>query len=73
LGLIKGAWNVCELAALALCAAVLIGEFTAAAEIAFILTIGEMVEDYLYARTQKDIHSLMLHVPTTANIIRNER
>lgn len=72
LGLIKGAWNVCELAALALVAAVLIGEFTAAAEIAFILTIGEMVEDYLYARTQKDIHSLMLHVPTTANIIRNE-
>jgi Cd2+/Zn2+-exporting ATPase len=71
-GLIRREWNVCELAALALVAAVIIGEFTAAAEIAFILTIGELVEEYLYSRTKKDLNMLVQAAPTTASIIEND-
>ncbi|PWR74592.1 heavy metal translocating P-type ATPase [Methanospirillum stamsii] len=71
-GLINRRWDVCELAALALVAAVLIGEFTAAAEIALILTIGELVEDYLYSRTGKEIKALLSDFPTKARIIRDE-
>ena len=58
-GLLKGERNVCELAALAIAAAVLIGEFTAAAEIAFILAIGELIESYLFARTKDDIEGMV--------------
>ncbi|MCA1915250.1 HAD-IC family P-type ATPase, partial [Methanospirillum hungatei] len=71
-GLIRREWNVCELAALALVAAVLIGEFTAAAEIALILTIGELVEDFLYTRTKKDLNMMVQAAPTTASLILDE-
>ncbi|NLV27888.1 MAG: cation-translocating P-type ATPase [Methanomicrobiales archaeon] len=71
LGLINRRWDVCELAALAIVAAVIIGEFTAAAEIALILTIGEIIEEYLYTRTGKEINSLLSTFPTTARVIRN--
>jgi len=73
LGISRREWNVCELAAFALVAAVVIGEFTAAAEIALILTIGELVEDYLFTRTKKDLNMMVQAAPTTASLILNEK
>lgn len=69
-GLRNGERNVCELASLAIIGAVLIGEFTAAAEIAIILTIGELIETYAYARTKRDLESIVADNPRFATIIR---
>jgi Cd2+/Zn2+-exporting ATPase len=68
-GLIRREWNVCELAALALIAAVCIGEYTAAAEIAVILTIGELVEEYLCERAKKDLNEMVQTAPTTVQVM----
>lgn len=62
-GLIKGERNVCELASIAIIAAVIIGEFTAAAEVALILTIGELAEGYAYARSKRDIEGIITRNP----------
>lgn len=70
-GLLNGERNVCELAALAIAAAVLIGEFTAAAEIAFILAIGELIESYLFARTKDDIEGMIRRSPDHGYVIRD--
>jgi len=71
LGLLNGERNVCELASLAIIGAVIIGEFTTAAEIALILTIGEAIEDYAYARTKRDIQSIITDNPPFGTIIQD--
>lgn len=70
-GLFQGRRNVCELASLALIGAVIIGEFTTAAEIAIILSIGELVEDYVYARSKADIEGMITRHPRIAHLIRD--
>lgn len=71
-GLWRGERNVCELAAIAIAAAVIIGEFTAAAEIAFILAIGELIESYLFARTRADIEGMVGRNPDYGYVLRDE-
>lgn len=71
-GLLGGERNVCELASIAIVAAVAIGEFTAAAEVAIILTIGELAEDYTYSRSKRDIEGIVTRNPRFGHIIRNE-
>lgn len=71
-GLFRRRRNVCELAALALIGAVIIGEFTTAAEIALILSIGELVEEYVYARSKKDIDGIITRHPRTGLLIRDD-
>ena len=70
-GLMRGQRNVCELAALAIIGAVCIGEYTTAAEISLILAIGELVESYVYARSQKDIEGIIKRHPRTGYVLRN--
>ncbi|WP_317136445.1 heavy metal translocating P-type ATPase [Methanochimaera problematica] len=57
-GLLKGKRNVCELAALAIVAAVAVGEYTIAAEVGFIMAIGEIAESYAYNRSKRDIEKI---------------
>lgn len=71
-GLFKGERNVCELASIAIVAAIIVGEYTAAAEVSIILTIGELIEDYLYARSKRDIDAIMNRNPRFGYIIREE-
>ena len=40
---------------------------------ALILTIGELVEDYLFTRTKKDLNMMVQAAPTTASLILNEK
>ncbi|MDD1729814.1 MAG: cation-translocating P-type ATPase, partial [Methanospirillum sp.] len=70
-GLFQGRRNVCELAALALIGAVVIGEFIAAVEIALILSIGELVEEYVYARSKADIDGIITRHPRFARLVRD--
>lgn len=70
-GLFQGRRNVCELAALALIGAVVIGEFITAAEIALILSIGELVEEYVYTRSKADIDGIITRHPRFAHLIRD--
>jgi len=71
-GLLGGERNVCELASIAIVAAVAIGEFTAAAEVAIILTIGELAEDYAYSRSKRDLEGIVTRNPRFGHVIRNE-
>jgi Cd2+/Zn2+-exporting ATPase len=70
-GLLKGERNVCELAALAIIGGVIIGEYTVAAEISFIMSIGELVEEYIYARSRKDIEGIISRHPRFSRILVN--
>lgn len=57
-GLLGGRQRVCELAGIAIVAAILIGEYVTAAEIGFILSLGEIAEEYAYRRSKRDIERI---------------
>ena len=59
------------LVSLALIASVLIGEVFAAGEIAFIMTIGEMLEEHTVAKARAGIERLVHLTPRTARVIRS--
>ena len=59
------------LVSLALIAAVVIGEVFAAAEIAFIMQLGAMLEEFTVSKAQAGIERLVKLTPTTARIVRN--
>ncbi len=57
-GLIFERKGLYELAGLAIIGAVYLGEYMTAAEVGFILTLGEIAEDYGYSRSRRDIEKL---------------
>ena len=59
------------LVSLALIAAVAIGEVFAAAEIAFIMQLGAMLEAFTVSKAQAGFERLVKLTPTTARIVRN--
>ncbi|ETS92158.1 cation-translocating P-type ATPase [Veillonella sp. AS16] len=59
------------LVSLALIAAVAVGEVFAAAEIAFIMQLGAMLEEFTVSKAQAGIERLVKLTPTTARIVRN--
>ena len=59
------------LVSLALIAAVAIGEVFAAAEIAFIMQLGAMLEEFTVSKAQAGIERIVKLTPTTARIVRN--
>ena len=61
------------LVSLALIAAVVIGEYFAAAEIAFIMQLGAMLEDLTVPKAQAGIERLVKLTPTTARIVRDDK
>lgn len=61
------------LVSLALVAAVAIGEYFAAAEIAFIMQLGAMLEEFTVSKAQSGIEKLVDLTPTTARLIRNNK
>lgn len=70
-GLIQGKRNVCELAALALAGAVVIGEWVTAAEIALIMCIGEHTEEYMYSRAGRDLEGIITRHPRFCHLLRD--
>lgn len=59
------------LVALALVASVLIGQIFAAGEVAFIMTLGALLEERTVARARAGIEKLVHLTPHTARIVRN--
>lgn len=59
------------LVSLALAASLLTGEYFAAGEVALIMQIGSLLEDYTANRAQKGVAALIKLTPRTARIIRN--
>lgn len=57
-GLISRRQSVCELAGIAIIAALFIGEYIVAAEVGLILSLGEIAEEYAYRRTRRDIERI---------------
>lgn len=70
-GLRKGERNVNELVSIGILGAVILGEFTIAAEISVILTIGELAESWAYARSKRDIEEIIVNNPRFAHRVRN--
>jgi heavy metal translocating P-type ATPase len=60
------------LVAMALIASVTIGQIFAAGEIAFIMTIGALLEEHTVAKTRAGIERLVNLTPRTARVISNE-
>jgi heavy metal translocating P-type ATPase len=56
------------LVAIALAAAVIIGEYFAAGEVAFIMQLGKVLEDVTAGKTKKSLHALMKLTPQKACI-----
>src|SRR5574344_599873 len=59
------------LVSLALAASLLTGEYFAAGEVALIMQIGSLLEDYTANRAQKGVASLIKLTPRTARVIKN--
>ena len=60
------------LISIAMIAAILIGDVFAAGEVAFIMAIGEILEDKTTERAKKGLHKLISLVPQTGRRITNE-
>ncbi len=71
-GLIIERRGLYELAGLAILGAVWLGDYMVAAEVGFILTLGEIAEDYGYSRSRRDIHKLASLHPKFGLIKRKE-
>lgn len=59
------------LVSMALIASIMIGETFAAGEVAFIMALGEMLEEYTLIKAKKGIEKLVNLTPTTARLIKN--
>src|SRR5580698_8202013 len=59
------------LVAIAVIAASSVGEFVAAAEVAFIMLLGAQLEEYTIRRARRSIGSLLSLVPSTAHVRRD--
>ncbi len=70
-GLRNGERNVSELVSIAIIGAVVLGEFTVAAEVSVILTIGELAESWAYARSKRDITDIVTSHPRFTHRIRD--
>lgn len=57
---------------IAMIAALLVGEYEAAALVAFMMLIGEMLEDFTIARADNAMHELTSLVPTTVTLRRDD-
>ena len=71
-GLRDGGRNVNELVAIAIIGAVVLGEFIIAAEVAVIITIGELIESWAYNRSRRDIESIVSNNPRYGYRIRED-
>ena len=56
----------------ALFASVATGEIFAAGEVAFIMQLGELLEDFTVSRARKGIARLVSLTPETANVVRSD-
>lgn len=70
-GLLRHETNVDELVSLAIVASVILGEYTAAAAVAFIMTLGALLEEYLTSRSRRDIESIAARYPTHALVLKD--
>ncbi|MFH1116483.1 MAG: cation-translocating P-type ATPase [Pseudomonadota bacterium] len=70
-GLVQRRVNVDELVALALIAAVLLGEYYTAVVVAFVMVLGSLIEEITAGAARKAITALMSISPDTANVLVN--
>ncbi|WP_342770612.1 MULTISPECIES: cation-translocating P-type ATPase [unclassified Methanoculleus] len=70
-GLLQRQRNVGELASIAIVAALYLGEFTVAAELGFIMALGEVAEEYAHRRSRRDIEAIAADTPRYAFVVRD--
>lgn len=68
-GLLARQINVDELVALAIIAALIIGEYLTAATVGFIMVLGSLLETYTSSRARRAIEALVELTPDTARVI----
>ena len=70
-GLLRRETNVDELVSLAIIACVILGEYTAAAVVAFIMILGSLLEEHATGRLKRDIEDIAAKHPTHALVLRD--
>jgi len=68
-GILARQVNVDELVTLAILAALVVGEFLAAATVSFIMVLGSLLESFTSAKAQRAIESLVELTPETARLL----
>ena len=71
-GLMRGKIKSSLLISIAIIASIVIGEMFASGEIAFLMAVGELLEDKTTERARKGINKLLSLMPKTARVIINE-
>ncbi|MEA1995625.1 MAG: cation-translocating P-type ATPase [Campylobacterota bacterium] len=72
-GLLRGEPNVDELVSLAIIAMIGMGKYTPAAMVAFIMTLGSLLEEHAAGRARSNIETIAAQHPTHAIILRDNR
>ncbi|MDR3110254.1 MAG: cation-translocating P-type ATPase [Planctomycetaceae bacterium] len=67
--LLRGSFTVSVLVSSGIIAAIAIGDVFAAGEIAFIMTLGEMLEEWTISRARSGVETLVRQSPRTAHVI----
>lgn len=70
-GLFRRQRNVGELASVAIAASLFLGEFTVAAELGFIMALGEAAEEYAHRRSRRGIEAIAADTPRHAFVMRD--
>lgn len=72
-GLLRRETNVDELVSLAIIGAVILGEYNAAAIVAFIMVLGSLLEEHASGRSRRDIEAIAAKHPTHAFVQRGSQ
>jgi len=70
-GVARGRINVDELVAIAIAATVALGEFESAAIVAFIMSLGQLVEEITSDRARRAIEAILRERPSAALVVRD--
>jgi len=68
-GLVRRRINVDELVSLAIVATLILGEYTTAAVVAFIMAVGTLIEEFTAYRARKAIENIIQEQPDTASLV----
>ncbi|MCU0722296.1 MAG: cation-transporting P-type ATPase, partial [Planctomycetes bacterium] len=71
-GLARRQVNVDELVALAIAATLALGEFESAAIVAFIMALGELLEEFTSERARRAIEAIVRERPAAALVVRGD-
>jgi Cd2+/Zn2+-exporting ATPase len=72
-GLSRGKINVDELVSIAIVATLILGEYTSAAVVAFIMALGGLIEEFTSYRARRSIEGVIQKLPESVTLVKGGR